>query len=360
MEENKLESKRFEDLYNKYLRAVCSEEEARELLKILEEPANDHLIKTAAFKAWNEISVTAKTDDSIKEILNDLHHRININEQERMKQPFLKVRLFKFLYRAAAVLFIPLIIYSAYLTFKVSARHNNNRDYAIMQTIRVPSGVRTDFVLPDGSHVWLNSGSVLRFPDAFKGKTREIELFGEGYFDIESDPKHPFIVNAGELKIEVKGTQFVVIDYPDDPQIEVILETGAVSLFKGDYTDHNLLALIKPGEKITYNIANKTSSISKVDVDKYTAWKEGLLIFRDDPISEVVKQLSRKFNVNVELSGPDIEEYIYTATFKNETLIQILDLLKKSAPIKYSIYDQKVKDDFTYSKPKIIISKLNK
>ena len=85
MEENKLENQRFADLYNKYLRAICSEEEARELLKILEEPANDQLIKTAAFKAWNEIPDTAKTDDSIKEILNDLHHRININEQERIE-----------------------------------------------------------------------------------------------------------------------------------------------------------------------------------------------------------------------------------------------------------------------------------
>ena len=360
MKEDKLKVQKFETLFNKYLKEICSKDEARELLEILEDPTNDQLIKSEAFKVWNEYADNGNRNDSMNEILDELHHRIGTNDREKPGAQFINKRLINFIIRAAAVLFIPLILYSTYVTFKFTDKRNKLMNQVLVQTIKVPPGVQTDFILSDGSHVWLNSGSVFKYPGSFQGKFREVELTGEAYFDISKDLDHPFIVNAGKVNIEVKGTQFVVIDYPEDPQIEVILETGEVSLFKGDNKKHNLLALIKPGEKVTYDIANKISSISKVDVEKYTAWKEGLLIFRSDPITEVVKQLSRKFNVNVELAGPDIEEYIYTATFKNETLIQILDLLQKSAPIKYSIYDQKVKDDFTYSKPKIIISKINR
>ncbi len=357
MNYNKPEDQRFGDLFNKYLKESCSNEEARELLKILEDPSNDQLIKSEAFKVWNEYSENPGENDSMSDVLNDLHNRINADIGEKSGTQIFKKRLGRFLLRAAAVLFIPLMFYSGYLTFKYTDKLNNNIGQVMTQTVQVPSGVQTNFILPDGSHIWLNSGSVLKYPNSFRGRLRQVELTGEAYFDIARDPHRPFIVNAGTVNIEVKGTKFDVINYADDPQLEVILESGQVSLYSGHNGENKPIVSMKPGERATYNKSLNTTSINKVDVEKYTLWKDGVLIFRDDPIYEVTKKLSHKFNVDIELQNPDINEYVYTATFINESLIQILELLKISAPLNYKIIDQKKLNDNSYSRLKIIITK---
>lgn len=359
MQVKNLEDQRFSYLLEKYFKGMCSEQEAIEVLDILENSSNDQLIKSGVYKFWNEFSEINEKEDSMDKILDKLHHRIRISSKEKHRSQFKNKRLIQFIIRTAAVLFIPLMIYSAFLTSKVADTHINETDRVILQTIKVPAGILTDFILPDGSHVWLNSGSVFIYPSSFQGTLRQVELTGEGYFDIAEDPDRPFIVKAGILNIEVKGTKFDVINYPGDRQIEVILESGKVNLFTGNYKDDNLIALMKPGERATYDPSNKITSIHKVDMDKYTGWKNGILIFRDDPMNEVTRKLSRRFNVVIELQSPDLKEYVYTATFMNESLPQILDLLKLSAPIKYTVIDQKQLDDKSYSKPKIIITKLN-
>jgi ferric-dicitrate binding protein FerR (iron transport regulator) len=206
--------------------------------------------------------------------------------------------------------------------------------------------------------VWLNSGSVFKYPTSFNGKLREVELTGEAYFDITRDPDHPFIVKTGIVDIEVRGTKFDVINYPDDPQIEVILESGQVRLLNESL--ENSILLSEPGERGVYDKSLGTTVVKKVDIDKYTLWKNGILIFRDDPMNEVVRKLSHKFNADIKLKSPAINEYVYTATFIDESLIQILELLKMSAPLDYTIMNQKKLDDNSYSRLEIIIDKTNK
>ncbi len=357
MKDNMLNSQRYAYLFNKYQEGICSEEEAKELMDFLEDPANDQLIKTDAFKFWNELSDNVIENNSMDEMLIDLHKRISTNGKEINSSKLINNKFLNFLFKAAAVLSIPLILYSGYLTV-TGLKHYG--DQVVIQTVRVPSGVQTDFILSDGSHIWLNSGSIFKYPDTFQGKLREVELIGEGYFDVARDPDHPFIVKAGMLNVEVKGTKFDVINYPDDAQIEVILESGIVSLFRGQYEEKNTVAVIKPGERATYNKIQNSALINKVDAVKYTLWKDGILIFSDDPMSEVIRRLSRKYNVDIELQNPDINEYVYTATFIDESLIQILDLLKISAPLDYTFIEQKKLDDNSYSKSKIIITRKKK
>ena len=311
------------------------------------------------YKFWNELSDNAGENNSTNEMLTDLHKRISTDGKE-INRRLTNNKILNFLLKAAAVLFIPLILYSGYLTITGLKGRNNYGDRVVIQTVRVPSGVQTDFILSDGSHIWLNSGSVFKYPDSFQGKLREVELIGEGYFDIVKDPDHPFIVKAGMLNVEVKGTKFDVINYPDDPQIEVILESGLVSLFSGQYEEKKPVAVIEPGERLTYNKTQNSALISKVDAVKYTVWKDGILIFSDDPMSDVIRRLSHKFNVDIELQSPDINEYVYTATFIDETLIQILDLLKISAPLEYTFIEQKKLNDNSYSRSKIIITRTKK
>lgn len=320
-------------------------------MDFLEDPAKDQLIKAEAYNLWNDLS-DKESDDSLDEMLAELHKRIRKNDSKKI---FSNNRFVNFLLKTAAVLFIPLILYSGYLTLRGKGQ-KNIADLVVIQTLNVPSGVRTDFILSDGSHIWLNSGSVFKYPVAFGKTFREVELIGEGYFDIAKDPHHPFIVKTGMLNVEVKGTTFDIINYPEDSQIEVIVESGLVNLSSGQYEERKAVAAINPGERAIYNKTQNSASVNKVDAMKYTIWKNGILIFRDDPMSEVIKRLSRRYNVDIELQSPDIDEYVYTATFIDESLFQILDLLKLSAPLDYKFIEQKKLTDNSYTRSKIIIT----
>ena len=159
------------------------------------------------------------------------------------------------------------------------------------------------------------------------------------------------------MNIEVKGTRFNVCNYLNETNSEFTLESGSVRLFAGNYKDEKTLALIKPGERAQLDNNLNKLSVSKVDVEKQIAWKEGLLIFRDDKMDEVVLKLNRKFNVDIILQDPELKEYIYTATFEDESLSQILGLLKISAPVNYKAYKPIQLDDNSFSKQKIVITK---
>jgi len=289
-------------------------------------------------------------------ILDRLHHRIRLDEEKIAKKHSVR-KVFTLFSKVAAILIIPLLIYSIYLTSKTTRTHPAETNQFVWQTVKTPAGMQTDFLLPDGSHVWLNSGSVFKYPVPFAEDKRLVELTGEAFFDVAKDASHPFLVKAGELNIEVKGTRFNVINYPDETLTELILESGSVRLFTGDYENKKTITVINPGERAILDIAQNELSVGKVDVDKYTAWKEGILIFRDDQMDEVVRKLNRWFNVEIILKSPELKEYVYTATYRDETLNQILELLKISAPINYNITERERLNDNSYTKRKIVITK---
>ncbi len=348
---------RFSALFLKYQNGKCTRLEAEEILKLLENPENDYMLEQEAGSYLSSCVDQNEYQDSMSRILSDLHQKIDIGSK-KIRSGLPDGKLFSILSRIAALLFIPLLLYSLYMTFSAAGNKAVSADNIIWQTIKVPAGVQTEFILADGSHVWLNSGSVFKYPGSFIGGVRQVELSGEGYFDIFKDPENPFLVNAGKLNIEVKGTRFVVVNYPDDPDIEVILESGNVLVSENDNKESKPVSLTLPGDKITYNHSGNTISIQKDDIDKYTSWKEGIMIFRDDPMSEVARRLSHRFNVEIELKGVDVQDYVYTATFKNESLTQILDLLMISAPIRYTRTEQKFLGDGTFTKSKIVITKI--
>jgi ferric-dicitrate binding protein FerR (iron transport regulator) len=249
------------------------------------------------------------------------------------------------------------LVYSVYLTFRTPVLNLSKTDKVVWHKVKTMIGMQADFVLPDGSHVWLNSGSVLRYPDTFTDGVRKVVLSGEAFFDIVKDDSQPFLVKAGKMDIEVKGTRFNVINYPDETVSELILESGSVRLYSGNSTDNKTISNIKPGEHAVFDTVTNKLTISNVDVRKYTSWKDGVLIFRDDHMEDVVRKLDKWFNVEIILQGPELKEYVYTATYRDETLPQILELLRISAPIKYNITNRERLNDNSYSKRKIVITK---
>ncbi len=264
----------------------------------------------------------------------------------------------KFLFywqRIAAVLLLPLLIATLGIYFFQTAKTTTNP--IVWQTISTPNGVRSQIQLPDGTRVWLNSGSKLTYPSSFSSAERTVKLVGEAYFDVAKNEQQPFYVELNNMGIAVTGTTFNVIHYPEEKQTEVVLTSGKVRLFERKEDKRVDIAEMNPGEKAVYEKSSHEITIDQTDTEKYTSWINGYLNFRDDTMTEVVKKLNRQFNVNIKIADPEIAQYVYTATFKDETLEQILFLLQKTSPITYTMLPAKQLDDGSFEAQKIILKK---
>ena len=351
-------------MLKKYLNNACSEDEALELVSVLNDPKNDSSILPEAKSYWDSLDslqigdFQADKNNFVPDpVLDRLHHRIRMEEEKaNFQKPILR-KIFDVFSKYAALLILPLLLFYIYLTYRTQEVNPSKTDHVVWHKIKATVGMHADFILPDGSHVWLNSGSVLKYPDSFTDGVRKVVLSGEAFFDIVKDDSQPFLVKAGKMDIEVKGTRFNVINYPDETVSELILESGSVRLYSGNSNDNKAITNIKPGELAVFDTVTNKLTISNVDVRKYTSWKEGVLIFRDDHMENVVRKLDKWFNVEIILQSPELKEYVYTATYRDETLPQILELLKISAPIKYFITERERLNDNSYSKRKIVITK---
>lgn len=266
-------------------------------------------------------------------------------------------RWINILQRIAAILIIPLVAYASFMTISNISLKRFSEKESIIQTISARQGMVSQLSLSDGTKVWLNSGSTLQFPLKFTGKKRQVRLTGEAYFEVAKNKNQPFLINAHELNVEVLGTSFNIVSYDDESVSEVVLVNGEVKLYA--YADNKVkqFGLMHPGQRAIYAKKTQEASFEEVNVDKYVAWRKGMLILRDDSMNEVVKRLSRWFNIEISVKDPEINDYIYKATFSNETLVQVLSMLKISAPIDYRIIESKLLPNGKSTKQKVILMK---
>ena len=211
------------------------------------------------------------------------------------------------------------------------------QDKLVYNTLNIPHGRQFDLVLSDGTKVKLNSGSSIKYPVRFlKGQERKVFLKGEAYFDVTRDRAHPFIVNADEMNIKVLGTQFNLSFYPEDEDISTVLVEGAVVLYKdGADISTNTSSQLAPGQRAEWNKVNNTMTIKEVDTNIFTAWKDGYLLFKASPFHSIRSKLERHFNISIEDRSGKLQDQIYTATFRNETIEEILEAFKEDTHFEY-------------------------
>lgn len=209
------------------------------------------------------------------------------------------------------------------------------------------------YELPDESVVWLNAGSTLRYPVVFSADSRKVDLKGEAYFEVTADKAHPFYVNTPSgLQVYVHGTRFDVSAYEDDALVSTVLERGKVNVI----TPSEKTLELHPGEELRYDKTTGTWMQRQVDVYERTAWKDGKMVFRDMPLDEILKRLSRHFNVDIVLNNPKGKTLKYWATFRMETLPQILNYLSKSTAMKWKVEESVRLEDDTLTKAKYTIN----
>jgi len=355
------------ELLEKYCNNACSEEELSSVLECFEESARAPEGKALLFKIWAELpDEESKYDINFDFLLDKIHHKVNLVKSgellEKADQDLIKFNrrenFLRILTRVAAILMLPVLGFGLFMSFKyLSTKHSQISVNQAYNEVFSSVDAITKVSLPDGSKVWLNHSSTLKYPAMFLGDSRTVELTGEGYFEVAHNPKIPFIVKAGEIQVLAHGTTFNILAYPDERKIETSLINGSVELqrLNTDRTIVNLLKM-KPSDLATYNSIDKEIITRSIEDERYYSWKDGKLIFKKEPMGEVVKKLGRWFNVDIQIKDPELLELTYTATFVHETLPQVMELITLVSPVSYSISNREEISDGTFTKRKVILS----
>ncbi|WP_221392448.1 FecR family protein [Dyadobacter sp. NIV53] len=215
------------------------------------------------------------------------------------------------------------------LVYKASGEASNT---IVFNTVATPKGGQYHIVLPDGSRVWLNAASSLKFPTSFTGKDRRVEITGEVYFEVAHNARMPFIVKAYETEVEVLGTHFNMNAYPDEKRMKTTLLEGAVKVSKG-----NQSAVLSPGQQADIlNMNNNIRVLNNVDTDKEMAWKNGYFQFEDENLESIMRQVSRWYDVEVNYEGNPGKEHFTGRLPRNANVSKVFKILSLSG-IKFRI-----------------------
>ncbi len=190
-------------------------------------------------------------------------------------------------------------------------------------TVNVPYGGTYTVELCDGTKVYLNSGTTLEFPSRFDGKVRSVILKGEAYFDVARNVSKPFVVEVDEMKVKVLGTSFNVKSYVDEPGVYTTLVEGSVAILR----DGQPKKKIKPGEQAYYNKGVGTLSIAEVDVKEFTSWKDGVFYFKDIALEEILRIVSRWYDLEVFYMNQGAKSVIYSGKLPMYSSVE--DVLRK-------------------------------
>tara|TARA_R110002073_G_scaffold295704_1_gene461629 strand:- start:9746 stop:10903 length:1158 start_codon:yes stop_codon:yes gene_type:complete len=219
-----------------------------------------------------------------------------------------------------------------------------NIEKLVYNTLTVPYGKRFELNLSDGTHVYLNAGTSLKYPIKFiKGETRQVFLNGEAFFDVTKDSKHPFIVNMNDVGVRVFGTKFNASSYPENDIINTVLVEGSVSVYNNNTAYNETTAsLLKPGYLASWDKQNEEISIIEADVAMHTAWINGRILFRHLPFKNIVKKLERHYDVTIMNNNKTLDDEFFTASFDIETIEQVLETFHKNYNIDYSMINNQI------------------
>jgi len=278
-------------------------------------------------KGFYSIKDAEVSDDRIQELWS----RINKPRLVRMRissQVFLKY---------AAIFVFALFIGAMGQRFVDTLRQSHP---VAFNEITIPYGERSAIALYDGTKVWLNSGTKLRFPTSFSTTERRIFLDGEAYFDVSKKiDGQPFVVSTPSMDIQVFGTQFNVNAYEEDCEVTVTLEEGKIVATNNQTKEQTELS---PGDQLSLDVSTGQENKRVVDTELFTSWKENLLRFQDATFSEVIQKMERWYDVKITVQKDMKVSKLYTMTIKTESLREMLNLLAYTTSMKYEINQNQV------------------
>lgn len=327
------------DLIRKYINKQCTAEELQELEKLMLRPGIQHLFDEVLDERF--IALTPQTDTEqthLDELLGKFNNKLNrVHAPVNLTQPAEAIpasvfKIKKYLPYAA----IWALVVSGFFAYRfVSVKNGAAIQKVAMREMVNPYGQRSKIILPDSSEVFLGAGSKLTIPEKFTGNLREISLQGEAFFQVTKNPKRPFIIHTGTVQTRVLGTSFKIEAFKNKP-LTVSVVTGKVRV--DDYAGniHTSLAVLTPGQKVTYD--NGQAIAGKAIIDDTKAWKDGRQVFSGQALAEITDVLERWYNVKVEYkTAKKAEEKISVILNADKPLDNIMKVLSATGHFKYAI-----------------------
>lgn len=328
-----------------------------------------HLISDSERELAKEIKATVKAIGNEKiPVMEAAQLWERIQEQTAIKSKFYNWKMF--LQAAAALLLVFGIGFWQYekntptnklLDFaaqNVSKKNSSNRNSSLKQvaddqggiaseeeniitandfnTLVVGNAQRSVIKLPDGTKVWLNSGSRLIYPVTFSGDKREVYLEGEAYFDVTHDKAHPFYVHASKMDIKVLGTEFYVSSNTDSTNNYAVLVHGSIAFSTGNWLN-KIERKLMPGQRINYDLQANKLQISEVKTAEFQSWKEGFVDVQSEPLDVIVQRVARYYNISISTQGLDLSDEKFTGPlYFQRNADDVLNILCKGTPYLYN------------------------
>ncbi|WP_258102000.1 FecR family protein [Marinoscillum pacificum] len=335
-----MKKKEFYELVTKELCGVATDQELEQLWKIV---ANSNLqqeyqsikdnwdeqLSEVGASTYNIHSVRQKIISGIQEVEPDFDMGVSTKSSNTFQpRQFLRI---------AAV--ITLLILSGIVLLNFSSQQQTDEAVAVVWTEKTTQpGQTSTITFHEGSTIVLNGNSSIRYPEKFDEQYREVYFNGEGYFDISTDPQHPFIVHMDGYAVKVVGTVFN-INHSDPNAFEVALLEGKVLV--GEDTAEDKVAL-NPGEQAAFDRINKRVVIEPFDPAEVMGWKDKLYVFEEEPLTSVLQKLERRYGVAFDYKKEQVSKCVLTASFDDESVWTILEAINYATGLSYQLGDGRV------------------
>jgi len=351
------------DIIIRVLKSEASDDDKQKLTSWLAQSQENVEIFKQSESVWNalEIVKTGKEYDSGKAFRSFKEQVSNRLKTSRRIGLYKKIDIF---IRIAAVLVI--LIGIGHL-FTKPIDKSIQSDPSVFEIIS-PRGSKTQVLLPDGSKVWLNSESKIRYFNNYNQSGREVILEGEGYFEVKKNPDKPFVVTASDIRIKALGTIFNIKAYPEENTIETTLVEGRLEVESGASGKVNKLVTLEPNQKVTFfnknevveeqknieenqkvenappvkAVMDKIISKEKVDPSLITSWKNNILYFDNENFQDLAFKLERRFGVTIHFENENLKQLHFTGKFRDIIIEQVLEALQFASPFDYRFDDNNI------------------
>lgn len=305
--------------------------ERQEMLDMFHRPEKEFEIKDELVKELEDKNITEGSLPNMNRMFKEVWDTIEKQKKHKSK----KTLYLNMAVRIAAVLVVGLFA-GMYVHSLI------NTEEPVFYTAHSPLGSVSEWTLPDGTVIFLNSGSEIRYSINVKNAPREVFLSGEAWFQVEKIKKRPFIVHTPLYDVQVIGTSFNVKAYEEENRVTTTLEKGEVVILAKNKQLFEEGLVLKPGQQLVLTANSEEPEITKVNTNWYTAWKDNKLILVNMPLKELVVLLERKYGVEFVIKDENVLNYHCDATFHGETIIELMEILKKMIPINYKIVGQTI------------------
>jgi ferric-dicitrate binding protein FerR (iron transport regulator) len=315
-------------ILKKYLKNEATPDEKEVLINWITGLESEHEFEQQSARLWEDAE-----PDIDAEIETELYNRLQseIANRQKAHQQHINSML-----RLAASILLPLSI--GLISFLYL---NHHADTEKLFTVSVDCGQKADITLPDGTKVWLNSATTLAYGTNYNETNRRIRLDGEAFFEVAKDKSRPFIVDCEGVEIEALGTSFNVKGYSTDCNVTASLLNGRIRVDNG-----HMYMILNPGERVEYTKSNNRLIKSGIsDFQEITFWRNNILVFDSNSLSDISKTLERMYGINIVFESESLKKLRFSGTIRNTSLQNVLYILSLSHPITYKVENDTVRID---------------